>query len=481
MASARFNPILFLFGTQGTLDRGRYLAWGVGLMLLKYAVEAAVIGVATGEVYTPLDFFNPTLSGRMRFSRLGNEWLGLALTLWTIPFVWIAVAMSIRRCRDAGVSPWEVQWIFVPIVNFIEMIRLAVLSSEPAILAEDSQEPGELPAPLPSGQREPPSGAVRAALSGIAAGVLYALFLIVSSVYLFDNYGSALFFGTPFVSGAVGAFLFNRPRPRSLLATLGNTSLMVLFCCLALLLLALEGMICVLMALPIMVPVAWLGGLVGWTIARETRRPQRERQGLLCSLAVLPLLAGIEGAVAPNPVFTVESAIEIAAPPERVWETVIGFPPITREPAWFFRLGIACPERARIEGTGIGAIRHCEFTTGAFVEPITVWDPPRRLAFDVTEQPEPMFELTPYRHIHPPHLKSSFRSTRGEFRLEPLPADGERGPGTRLIGRTWYTLDMRPLPYWTVWSDALIHAIHRRVLEHIREVAEGRTVPAKTL
>ncbi len=125
--------------------------------------------------------------------------------------------------------------------------------------------------------------------------------------------------------------------------------------------------------------------------------------------------------------------------------------------------------RARIEGQGVGAIRYCEFTTGSFVEPITVWDAPHRLAFDVTEQPDPMVELTPYRSIRPPHLKSSFRSQRGEFRLIPQP-DGR----TLLQGSTWYTVGMRPQTYWTFWTDWIVHEIHMRVLWHIREVAQSK-------
>jgi hypothetical protein len=62
------------------------------------------------------------------------------------------------------------------------------------------------------------------------------------------------------------------------------------------------------------------------------------------------------------------------------------------------------------------------------------------------------------------------QSRRGEFLLVPL-----TGGRTRLEGRTWYQLEMFPQAYWTLWSDAIIHRIHRRVLAHIRTlcVAEG--------
>jgi len=112
-------------------------------------------------------------------------------------------------------------------------------------------------------------------------------------------------------------------------------------------------------------------------------------------------------------------------------------------------------------------VRHCEFSTGSFVEPITVWQPAERLAFDVAAQPPPMHELSPYRHVHPPHLDGYLRCRRGEFRLLPL-----AGGRTRLEGSTWYEFEMYPQDYWTLWSDAAIHRIHRRVLEHIKRLAE---------
>ena len=126
------------------------------------------------------------------------------------------------------------------------------------------------------------------------------------------------------------------------------------------------------------------------------------------------------------------------------------------------------PVRARIEGTGVGAVRHCEFTTGSFVEPIRIWDAPNRLAFDVTKQPDPLVELTPYRHVHPPHLQGTFVSVKGEFELLKI-----SGGKTKLIGRTWYKVDMGPRVYWRLWTDWIVHRIHNRVLNHIQDSTEA--------
>ena len=120
-------------------------------------------------------------------------------------------------------------------------------------------------------------------------------------------------------------------------------------------------------------------------------------------------------------------------------------------------------------GRGIGAERHCVFSTGAFVEPIEVWEAPHRLRFSVTSNPAPMEEWTPYSHIEPPHLHGFLMSKGGQFLLTPLP-----NGGTRLEGTTWYQHGLWPPAYWRLWSDAIIHRIHMRVLSHIRDAAEKK-------
>ena len=77
-----------------------------------------------------------------------------------------------------------------------------------------------------------------------------------------------------------------------------------------------------------------------------------------------------------------------------------------------------------------------------------------------------MIELSPYK-IRPRHMDHYFASTKGEFRLVPLP-----GGRTRLEGTTWYRLRFMPQGYWQMWSDFIVHRIHMRVLNHIKNLAE---------
>jgi len=150
-----------------------------------------------------------------------------------------------------------------------------------------------------------------------------------------------------------------------------------------------------------------------------------------------------------------------------VWRHVVSFSEITESPEWYFRAGLAYPLRAEIRGAGPGAVRYCVFSTGAFVEPIEVWDEPRLLRFRVDENPAPMRELSPWGELDAPHLHGFMVSKAGQFRLTTLP-----GGRTRLEGTTWYQHGLAPAPYWRLWSDAIIHRIHLRVLRHIAREAE---------
>jgi hypothetical protein len=222
------------------------------------------------------------------------------------------------------------------------------------------------------------------------------------------------------------------------------------------------------MAGPLLTILAWMGGTAGYFIQRRSSRPLPAPAMLAALVLYLPVLMGAERAGAPPaPLFAVRTAVEVDAPPEAVWARVVSFGELPEPEEWLFRLGIAYPRYAVLEGTGVGAVRHCVFSTGSFVEPIEVWDEPRRLAFGVVAQPAPMEEWTPYRSVRPPHLEGYFVSERGEFRLTPL-----AGGRTRLEGTTWYRHHMWPAGYWQLWSDAVVHRIHLRVLLHIKRLAE---------
>jgi uncharacterized membrane protein YhaH (DUF805 family) len=443
--------LLDLFSLSGRVSRTRYLATGVLLMFLKFLGDAVGFWLLAHERLVLLDYLNP-------FSRW-EGWdpddaptLLYALVIaWALPFMWIGVCMSARRASDAGISLWWALGFMVPVFNFLVIGSLACLPSR----GRDSE----------ISQTE--TYTFRTASVGVAVTAL----LIFASVALIaqgvESYGYALFFTTPFFLGAVIGFLLRVPRDYGFRVTVGVVSVTLFVGCLALLFFALEGIICIMMAMPIALPAAALGALFGRALGSRSGDGVRPDATLGAMVLLLPLGAGIEKQVSVPRPREVVSMIEVDATPEEVWENVVSFSELPEPDHWLFETGIAYPLRARIEGEGVGAVRYCEFSTGAFVEPITRWEKPTRLSFDVEEQPIPMEEWSFYAEVHPPHLEQSFRSVRGEFRLIELPSGR-----TRLEGSTWYVLDMGPAPYWKLWSDEIVHRIHQRVLAHIKYLSE---------
>ncbi len=179
-----------------------------------------------------------------------------------------------------------------------------------------------------------------------------------------------------------------------------------------------EGLICALMALPLVIP---MGALGGWLAYRFEPASRMQTTGI----AMLPPVpvSLLWDTTAKPAVFEVKTAIESAAPPEQVWTQAITFPALPEPQECYFRAGLAYPRR------------------GPFVETIEVWDEPRLLRFRVTENPPPLRELSPFGESNPKHLRGY-----------------QHGP--------W------PAQRWLWSSDAIIHRIHLRVLNHIRTLAE---------
>lgn len=418
-------------------------------MALKYLIDAFVIRYATGVTWTPLGYLAPMIWAREHELAETSAALDLMLVIWTLPFLWIGVALTTRRAFDAGISSWSVLLFFLPLVNYAWMLLLCTFpSTAVSTAAAPRVDSDEL--------------RVRTALVAAGVSVLVCSALVAICTLVLHSYGWTVLAGTPVVLGLLTGYLYNRKEYASLGHTLG-----VVFCTLfmaagSLLLFAVEGVLCILMAAPIAAVLACLGAVLGRGLAWRRERAAPATFGLLA----LPFLAVAEARVLEPAHYRVTTAHEIQADPALVWKHVVSFSELP-PPHWLpFRLGIAYPLRARIDGAGVGAIRHCEFSTGAFVEPITVWDEPERLAFDVVAQPAPMRELSPY-GIEPPHLDHFIKSRRGEFLLQRTPAGG-----TRLVGSTWYELEIRPEAWFRLWADGFIHGIHERVLAHIGELAE---------
>lgn len=449
-----------LFGFRQPVDRRTYLIVGLALAVFKYALDYTIVGATSGKTWTLLAYLTPSMVIRNEVLEHGPSWLPWVMVAYTLPFAWIGLTMSVRRAADAGFSPWWGVCFVVPFANYVLISVLCLAPTRGGWKPTDDEE--RIPIRLTN------------ALLSVLVGVGLSLGMLFVSVQVLREYGTSLFIGTPLVVGLVAGFLTNREGRASLGQTLSTASLAIMLSGGVMLLFGAEGIICLSMAFIPAIAMACAGAVVGRAIATAsfagsgTGRPP---PATIAALALaLPLSAGFEALPRKAPLREVMSSIEIDAPPSDVWEHVIRFADLDDPEHWLFRTGVAYPVRARLDGEGVGAVRHCEFSTGAFVEPITRWQPGHVLSFDVKSQPPPMREWSPYAHIHPPHLDGYFRSKRGEFRLDALP-----GGRTRLEGSTWYELDLAPFAYWSLIADQIVHRIHLRVLSHVKSETEGRS------
>lgn len=453
------------FRAGATIDRGPFALIGLVLFAVKHNLDRLVGAVFFERRWGIFHYwdspFNAAAMGSL--TAADREFIGVMLAM-AVPFITIGIALTLARLRSAGLPPGLVALFFVPFVNLLFFVLLSVLP--PAC--------GSAPPP-PFAPRETwldrviPRGRLGSAALGVAVTTVFAVPATLFAVGFLENYGWGLFVGLPFALGLVSVLIYSHHEERPLMDCLLVAWAAAGLVALALLASAIEGVVCLVMALPIGAVLASMGAIAGYAI--QCCRPHRPTpaQAFPTIILALPLLMIGERALGPEPAtFAVTTTVEIDAPPRAVWNNVVAFAEMPEPDELLFRLGIAYPKRAEIIGHGPGAERHCVFSTGAFVEPIEVWDEPRLLKFSVTANPAPMEEWTPYRAVHPPHLNGYLVSNGGQFLLEPL-----EGGRTRLSGTTWYRHTMWPAGYWRLWSDAVIHRIHLRVLRYIKVRTEG--------
>jgi len=449
---------------DGTSDRGTYLFWGVLIFAMKYNLDRTLGWLWFDKRWTVFDWEHLRLYLWQTIPTQGDRPYYLVLFATSLPFLWAGVVLTLRRLRSLGWQPWWVLMFLVPVLKLIFFALLCVLPARAKAVTPDTQSIrwrdifGDFI----------PRTYIGSAIAAVGVSGAGALGLTWLGAVVLGDYGGALFVGLPFCMGFLAALIHGYHERRSLWACVSVANGTVLLAGLGLLLLAIEGFFCILMAAPIAMALASLGGALGYGV-QETICRHNDSPKLFCAafLAVAVAMGLEHGAPPPIPLFEVRTSVVVNAPPQRVWRTVVSFPDLPPPTELMFKLGIAYPVSARIQGTGVGAIRYCNFSTGPFVEPIEVWDEPRVLKFKVTQNPEPMQEWTPYRYVHPPHLDAYLESRAGQFRLVSLDSGS-----TLLEGTTWYHHRMWPARYWQAWSDPLIHRIHRRVLNHVKSLSE---------
>jgi uncharacterized membrane protein YhaH (DUF805 family) len=445
----------WLFSFKGKIRPLPYALWCLALFVSQHLLVAGVRR-AFGQPLESDPWFLviPLRSLSLRAIVIFDRSAGFIEILVLVYFLIVAWALSslaFRRAADAGVSEWIAAYAFVPVIQIPVILFLSVIPSRrQAELAPEEVVPAR-PTWVPAAQ-------------GVIAGIGLTLFAVAVGALVFRSYGFGMFVISPFVIGATTGYFANRhgeiDASRSVHLVLCATALGGI----ALIGFALEGAVCIVMAAPLGVVAALAGGALGRGIALSTKRSPAET---VSAVALLPLVFALESAFPPTASFDTSETIVVEAPPELVWRAIVQMAPIAAPPALPFRLGVAYPLGGEITGEGVGAVRRGEFSTGTAIEQVTEWIAQRKLTFVVLNDVPSMRELSPYQHVHAPHVVGYFRTTSTSFELLPQP-----GGQTQIVERTSHELKLDPVFYWLPLARWMVHENNARVLAHIRGQAE---------
>ena len=434
------------------VSRRSYLRGSLVLLVAQYLAHVLVYCAASPTAWTLL----PSPAVALAFWSTSGRQSGTAspelllLTILDIAVTWSLLALAIRRARATDRSEVVACLICVPIVQLFTVFWLG----EEAI-------PGTTDVPTATHRIS-----LGTALKGLFAGLIVSVALEVVSTLVFGTYGFFLFFASPFLVGCTTAYIGNR---RTDIGSRATAKLVLGACFLGavgLLAIAVEGVVCLVLATPLIAFFAWIGGIVGRTIA--VHGPGAAPRYTAMSLSVLPLFLAIDVIAPPHVAFQSSENIEVSAGDRDVWDAIVHMGPIPNPPAAPFRWGLAYPMSGSIHGSGVGAIREGVFSTGVAHERVTEWQPPARLSFDVLSDPPTMRELSPYQQVHAPHVNGYFVTLNARFTITPL-ANGH----TRLTLDTRHELNLNPYVYWLPIVKWAVHTNKTRVLRHFAAQAEA--------
>ena len=316
----------------------------------------------------------------------------------------------------------------------------------------------------------------RAALwTGVASAVAYGLLfrLLINRPGFSGLFGAmtlAFLFVVPFVVGYLTVQFGDRDGswswPRRLflpwLSALLSLGIALAF--------AWEGLICIVLWLPLFLVMSLLGGLAA-ALVGLVLRGRRARAAIAGCIALLPLaVAPFERRSGlPDELRAVATEVEIAAAPETVWREIARvrkFAPEEQRFAWSHAIGFPKPVEATLSREAVGGVRHASFEGGVvFVETIRVWEPERRLAFAIETDPDaiPARTLDEHVTVGGPY----FDVLEGEYRIEPV------APGrVRLHLESRHRLSTHFNFYAGLGTDFILKDTQRYILRAIRERCE---------
>jgi len=306
-----------------------------------------------------------------------------------------------------------------------------------------------------------------AALYGILCRILFALpgaqdwLQIVSLGFIYTM---------PLSLGGLVCFLGYKLDQPSKFWALGAPSLTMALLVFGSLLFKIEAAICVLVASPIVIPLALLGG---WLMSLILHKWDHSKLPVTFAVFLPFLVTPVEQAwEAPHETRVMKNTVMIKATPEIIWSQIAEVPPIQRDeiPAqWIYHLGFPRPVAAMLDHPGVGGKRHATFEGEvSFYEVVNLWEPGRKLAFSIKADPEFIPRSAFDEHII---VGGRFYDVLdGTYEIESLGPDA----GCILHLSSTHRLSTRFNDYAGWWSEWVMGQIQGSILEVIKQRCEAK-------
>src|SRR6267378_3296163 len=117
-----------LWKWRGTVDRGTYALVGVVGFAIKHNIDRLIANRLFGRPFTPFNYWIPPVQA-IRIDSLSTTDARFLATMVSIalPFVWIGLAMTVRRLRSANLPLSLVVLFFVPLMNLLFFVVLSLI------------------------------------------------------------------------------------------------------------------------------------------------------------------------------------------------------------------------------------------------------------------------------------------------------------------------------------------------------------------
>src|SRR5688500_5977513 len=141
------SDLLSVFRTRwcsATITRAQFLSAGVGLFLLKYAIDLMIARAAFHRGWSPWDYLVTSVPLTALSNLSQDAAFHLTLLGVAIPFILLGVALTLARLRTVGLPAWMVVLFFLPVLNLLFFLMLAVAPAaqkNPPAPAEPEREP----------------------------------------------------------------------------------------------------------------------------------------------------------------------------------------------------------------------------------------------------------------------------------------------------------------------------------------------------